>query len=74
MELPKYVSLNGTELRLKDNEYWRDAGLWGVGYKIVDGKLFSCWIEEDAIIHNKELIPITEEEWRKGNGKYINEI
>ena len=59
-------------MRLVDDEndyrngYWRDAGLWGVGYKIKGDKLYSI-IEGHPRLHNQELIPITEEEWRKVN-------
>jgi hypothetical protein len=72
MELPKYVSLNGVEMRLRGKEYWRDAGLWGVNYKIKDGKLLSShWRQGHDWLHGVELIPITEEEWRKGNAGYV---
>jgi len=72
MELPKYVSLNGVEMRLRGKEYWRDAGLWGVKYKIKDGKLLSShWRQGHDWLHGVELIPITEEEWRNGNAGYV---
>lgn len=82
MELPKYVSLNGTEMRLREKEYWRDglrgkeywrdAGSWSVNYKIIDGKLLSWhWRQGQDWLHRVELIPITEKEWRKGNSGYV---
>jgi hypothetical protein len=72
MELPKFVSLDGCEMRLKDSQYWRDAGNWGVDYKIIDGKLLSWhWRLGHDWLHRVELIPITEEEWRKGNKGYV---
>ena len=71
-DLPKYVMLGQTEMRLKEDEYWRNAGLWGVNYKIKNGKLFSDLPDmKDHGLHNVELIPITEEEWRKGNEGYV---
>ena len=73
-ELPKYVKLGGSELRLRisQKDYWRDAGYWGVKYKIKDGKLLSShWGQGHQWLHDVELIPITEEEWRKGNAGYI---
>lgn len=43
----------------------------GVGYKIVDGVLLS-WCPELNMprLHEKPLIEITEEEWRKDNVPY----
>jgi hypothetical protein len=71
-QLPKYVSLKGVAMRLtpQENQYYRHAGEWGVYYKVVDGKVFSkCpylpWI------HNVELIPITEEQWKIDNQGYL---
>lgn len=71
-ELPPFVSMNGIELRLRGKEYWRDAGLWSVNYKIIDGKLLSwCWRSPVHKYHRVELIPITEEKWRIGNIGHI---
>jgi hypothetical protein len=70
--VPKYVSLNGVEMRLKGKEYWRDAGLWGVKYKIKNGKIFSSHRnQEQDWLDDIELIPITEDEWRKANKGYV---
>jgi hypothetical protein len=71
MELPKFVTLNGTALRLKGNRYYRDGGDWSVGYKIIDDVLVS-WAHGLRLLglHKKPLIEITEEEWRKDNGPY----
>ncbi len=71
MELPKFVTLNGTALRLKGKRYYRDGGDWSVGYKIIDDVLVS-WAHGLGLLglHKKPLIEITEEEWRKDNGPY----
>lgn len=74
-ELPQYAMLKGTEMRLTDKhgekQYWRDAGLWGVKFRIKGDKVFA-WCKSIAPhLHNVELIPITEEEWRNGNEGYI---
>ena len=37
MELPKFVKLNNTALRLKGKTYYRDGGEWSVEYRIIDG-------------------------------------
>lgn len=75
MELPNYVKLNECELRLRGNEYWRDAGCWGVGFKIKNGKLLSSyWRKGHDKLHGIELIPISEEEWRNGNKGYIDHL
>jgi hypothetical protein len=69
--LPKFVSLNGTALRLIGNTYYRDGGEWWVQYRIIDGELLS-WdrVDNTTILHKKPLIEITEEEWRVDNGQY----
>jgi hypothetical protein len=81
--LPKYVKLDQTEMRLTRNPdsgidsgmdlmYFRDAGLWGVDFKIEDNKIISICYGFDRL-NDIELIPITEKEWRKGNTKeYLN--
>jgi hypothetical protein len=70
-KLPKFVSLNGTALRLQYNQYYRDAGEWGIGYRIIEGVLLSwCWGSKMPWLHKQPLIEITEEEWRIDNGHY----
>lgn len=69
MELPKYVSLNRSALRLKGGVYYRDGGIWEVGYKVEDGTLLS-WCPNMKWLHRVPLIEITEEEWREDNGQY----
>ena len=69
MEIPKFVKLGHTALRLTGKTYYRDGGQWSVKYKIVDGVLLSSdrtmpWLD------NKPLIEITEGEWRKDNEPY----
>jgi len=66
--LPKYVKINGTALRLINDEYYRDGGAWSVGYKFFKGKLYSD--SNVASVNDKELIECSEEEWRKSNGEY----
>ena len=71
MELPKYVKIDRTALRLKGDKYYRDAGQWSVGYKIIDGKLLSWhWRHGHPWLHRVELVECTEQEWRENNGGY----
>lgn len=70
IKLPKFVRLDNSELRLVGNEYYRDAGKWSVGYKVVDNKLYSV-LKGMPSVDNKLLVEITEKEWRKGNGVYV---
>lgn len=76
VQLPHYVSLEGTALRLtndgEDEMYWRDAGGWGTNFKYKKGKLVSD-ISHIENIHNKELIPITKEQYNAQNSGYVNE-
>jgi hypothetical protein len=76
-KLPLYVSLGGkggTAMRYDkaSDDYYRDAGIWSVDYKYMDGKLVAdCehmeWIDE------KELVEITYEEWKQSNNGYVGE-
>lgn len=78
MRLPKYVTLKGTALRLKGEEwfagmpncmYYRDAGQWSVRFEVRDGKVFS----KSPMKHldNVELIPIDAAAYKKDNKGYI---
>lgn len=70
-KLPKFVKCGNTALRLRRDEYHRDAGLWSVNYKIIDGVLLSwAWGMGIPHLHRQPLVEITEEEWRKDNGPY----
>ena len=82
-KLPTYVSLNGTEMKLRtvdkeyrgtEKEYHRAAGEWSVGYVVLDGKVFSVYINEYSPkewLNNVELKPIALKEWREGNKGYV---
>jgi hypothetical protein len=73
-KLPKFVRLGNSALRLikRDKIYYRDAGHWEVGYKVVDNQLLSCTPTDDAPwLDNQLLIEITEQEWRWDNAGYI---
>lgn len=72
---PKFVSLNGTALRLIDNYYYRDGGNWGVDYKIIDGVLLSwAWGTGMPWLHKKPLIKISQKQWKKDNGEYAPKL
>ena len=73
LKLPKYVKLEtfGTALILREDRYYRHAGHWYVGAIMCGGKLVSVNLSH-PLIHNKPLMEITEEEWRRGNEPYIN--
>ncbi len=79
--LPKYVKLvsktnnkNFTELRLEKDEkqYWRDAGHWGVDYRIIKGKLYSwCKIKGFEYLHKCRLVQITKKQYNLANEGYL---
>lgn len=71
---PRYVSLNGTGLRLVRNDdgnpyelrYYRDAGVWTISVKDNEfGKLVSHSPVDS--VNNVILVPITYREWRRSN-------
>jgi hypothetical protein len=67
--LPKYVRLGHTALRLKDGkEYYRDAGNWSVNFKY-DGLLMSSSHIEN--LDNVALIQITQNEYEEENKGYL---
>lgn len=81
---PKYVKLKNSALRFmkginvynnhKPDQYWRDAGLWGVEFRFddIEQKWYSVCKDEDlSHLNNVELIPITREEWKEDNKGYI---
>ena len=73
--LPLYVDLDGSALRLVNGKrYYRDAGIWEVGFFWKNGKLYSENVYDEAMdyLGGTELIEITEEEWRKENGQYVD--
>lgn len=91
--LPEFVSMGktkknrGTEMRLRYDsyfgepilEYWRDAGIWSIGFRweqrglkrvlISDASNYSDDMKKrlDGVI----LVPITKKEWEKGNEGYV---
>lgn len=77
-KLPKYVSLNGSFLRLHNPEhnqfpgwkeyyaeYFRDAGLWSVNIKIKEGVVYSS--SSMDWLNDIELVSVTYEEWYQSN-------
>lgn len=82
--LPPYVMLGTTAMRLYNPEhnqffgwndlrveYYRDAGCWSVGFKVVDGKVYSV-DGSDGGLNGIELTPISYTKWKKDNAGYIN--
>jgi hypothetical protein len=82
---PKYVSLDGTALRLRernnDNIYYRPAGCWAITFKRSRGVLVatgfhveSCYghvFPEDATVKGKVLQPISKEVFDQDNKGYV---
>jgi hypothetical protein len=88
MELPQFVKLNHSTLRLikgvRDStaaftipsKYFRDAGHWDVRFKVKDGKVFVYAPNSEDPMHrynNVELIPTTKEEWASDNAGFAPE-
>ena len=75
VEIPKFVKLNNTALRLIGDKYYRDGGEWEIGYKVINGVLLSwAWGINTPWLHKKPLVKITEDEWRNDNGVYAENI
>lgn len=78
MKLPRYVTLDGTALRLKGEDwfggrqncmYYKDAGHWSVEFEERDGKLFSK--SSMKHLNNVELIQSDWVTYRKANKGYL---
>lgn len=69
MEIPKFVRLGTSALRLTGKKYYRDGGNWEVDYKIINGKLFS-WMPTVKNLHKVELVKITEQQYADDNKGY----
>jgi hypothetical protein len=75
---PQFVKMKGTALRLRFNGesyyyYYRDGGDWMVYFFRIRDKLFSDSRIRNGDLNNKQLIPITEKEWREDNSCYAPE-
>tara|TARA_R110000772_G_C13310268_1_gene440117 strand:- start:33041 stop:33331 length:291 start_codon:yes stop_codon:yes gene_type:complete len=70
-DVPKYIRLGHTEMRLNGDTYYRDAGNWSVEYRLVDDELVS-WFSYMKHLHRKPLVEITKEEYEKANDGYLN--
>jgi len=71
LQPPKYAKIDGTEMRLKGKTYWRDAGLWGIEFKEVNGEFITKGISQNRKLKGLKIIEITEKEWREGNKGYL---
>jgi hypothetical protein len=68
-ELPKYVTLLSTTLKLKNGSYWRDAGEWGVDAIWKEGKLLA--VSEHKHLDGQEMKPTTKQIYLKDNEGYV---
>ncbi len=81
--LPKYVSIEGIcMLRLRGDQYYRDAGVWSVEYRVkktIFLRKLKVYIHQPNSdfwehLHGKELKPCTEQEWREDNRGHVSEL
>lgn len=76
-KLPKYVKLGHSALRLLSDEvygshYYRDAGMWHIGFVVKDNKLFAKSLySEMNHAEGLELVPISKKEWKEDNLGYV---
>lgn len=70
---PKYAMVGNTEMRLKNNRYYRDAGNWDIGFKEVNGKLVTKSLYGMGMSHMRGLLitEITKEEYMFANKEYL---
>lgn len=64
---PKYISLFGTTMRLKNGEYFRENGQWAIGFYEKNGNYFAKSLySETKNLEGVQLTPINENEWIEG--------
>lgn len=73
MNIPRFVKIKNSILRLVGENYYRDAGDWNIEYRTVDNVLVS-WLPRVKHIHNIPMVESTEEEWRESNQGYISHL
>lgn len=72
LELPKYVMMGNTALRLTDRgTYHRDAGKWDVEYRVEDDKIYS--VSPVKSVDGRELTTTTKDEWYEQNKDYYTD-
>lgn len=69
IKIPPFVKIKGIEMRLTHSTYYRDTGDWHIGFKIVDGKLYS-WTDNKHLDCCK-IEEITKEEYIQANKDYL---
>lgn len=81
-DLPKYVKLGNSVMRLRGNKYWCDSGDWGVSYAEADiityepinfSAIHFKSVSPTKSVDNQALVPISENEWKEKTGYYIPE-
>ncbi len=73
--VPQFVKVGNCgemEYDRNNDRFYRAAGNWYIKFKCVNDKLVAD--RPDMELHEKELIEITEKEWRKGNVQYAFSI
>lgn len=79
VKIPRFAKLGDTMCGMryikKNNELWRDGGLWGVKVMMdEEGRLVSSYKGFGVdYLHRLELTEITFEEWKECNGQYAPE-
>jgi hypothetical protein len=70
-----YVELEGTALRFNylTSKYFRDAGVWSVGYKYGEYGTLIADCESMPDLHGKKLKKISFEDWYEQNEEYLND-
>ena len=73
---PAFASLDGTAMRLSKNgeNYWRDAGAWGVQWRIDRNDVIRSVKPDMHCLHDVELVPITREDYLAQNEGYVREV
>ncbi len=67
---PKFVRIgSGSAFRWTGKEYWVDAGAWGMPAKYDENGVLRM-VSHMKNLDGLELVPCTEAEWRKANGRW----
>ena len=69
-KLPKYVKVNQAIFVWDGAKYYRHAGNWSIGHKIVGDQLVAH-MPNSQNFHEKPMLEVSESDWRESNKGFI---
>jgi len=76
-KFPEYIMFKtGDDLHCamkhtENGNYFRHAGIWSIDAKIENGKLICIGADTTSHFNGREVVAVSEEQWRKDNLGYV---